>query len=37
MIELYFWTTPNGYKPLLLLEETEHQRVDQPEHLLTQA
>jgi GST-like protein len=22
MIELYFWTTPNGYKPLLLLEET---------------
>ena len=21
MIELYFWTTPNGYKPLLLLEE----------------
>ncbi len=22
MIELYFWTTPNGYKPLLFLEET---------------
>ena len=22
MIELYFWTTPNGYNPLLLLEET---------------
>ena len=22
MIDLYFWTTPNGYKPLLLLEET---------------
>ena len=22
MIELYFWTTPNGYKPLLLLEES---------------
>ncbi|MEE8295446.1 MAG: glutathione S-transferase N-terminal domain-containing protein [Sphingomonadales bacterium] len=21
MIELYFWTTPNGYKPLILLEE----------------
>lgn len=21
MIDLYFWTTPNGYKPLLLLEE----------------
>ncbi len=21
MIELYFWTTPNGYKPLLFLEE----------------
>ncbi len=22
MIDLYFWTTPNGYKPLLFLEET---------------
>lgn len=22
MIELHFWTTPNGYKPLMLLEET---------------
>ena len=22
MIELYFWTTPNGMKPLILLEET---------------
>lgn len=22
MIDLYFWPTPNGYKPLLLLEET---------------
>ena len=22
MIELYFWTTPNGYKPLLFLEDT---------------
>ncbi|MDH3703843.1 MAG: glutathione binding-like protein [Alphaproteobacteria bacterium] len=22
MIELYFWTTPNGYKPLTFLEET---------------
>jgi GST-like protein len=22
MIELYFWTTPNGYKPLIFLEET---------------
>jgi GST-like protein len=21
MIDLYFWTTPNGYKPLLFLEE----------------
>jgi GST-like protein len=21
MVDLYFWTTPNGYKPLLLLEE----------------
>ena len=21
MIDLYFWTTPNGYKPLLRLEE----------------
>ncbi len=21
MIEFYFWTTPNGYKPLLFLEE----------------
>lgn len=29
MIELYFWTTPNGYKPLLFLEETgiEHRIV----------
>ena len=23
MIELYFWTTPNGYKPLMFLEETK--------------
>ena len=23
MIDLYFWTTPNGYKPLLLLEEAQ--------------
>ena len=23
MIDLYFWTTPNGYKPLLLLEEAK--------------
>jgi len=22
MIELYFWTTPNGYKPLIFLEES---------------
>ena len=22
MIDIYFWTTPNGYKPLLFLEET---------------
>jgi GST-like protein len=22
MIDLYFWTTPNGYKPLIMLEET---------------
>ncbi len=22
MIDFYFWTTPNGYKPLLFLEET---------------
>ena len=22
MIDLYYWTTPNGYKPLLFLEET---------------
>ncbi len=22
MIDLYFWTTPNGYKPLLFVEET---------------
>jgi GST-like protein len=21
MIDLYFWTTPNGYKPLIFLEE----------------
>ncbi|HEX6141233.1 MAG TPA: glutathione binding-like protein [Geminicoccaceae bacterium] len=27
MIDLYFWTTPNGYKPLIFLEETgiEHE------------
>ena len=24
MIDLYFWTTPNGYKPLMFLEETGH-------------
>ncbi|MGB3766647.1 MAG: glutathione binding-like protein [Phormidesmis sp.] len=23
MIDLYFWATPNGYKPLILLEEAE--------------
>ncbi len=23
MIELYFWSTPNGYKPLMFLEETK--------------
>ncbi|MCZ6890420.1 MAG: glutathione S-transferase N-terminal domain-containing protein [Gammaproteobacteria bacterium] len=23
MIDLYFWTTPNGYKPLLFLEEAD--------------
>lgn len=23
MIDLYFWATPNGYKPLILLEETK--------------
>lgn len=23
MIDLYFWTTPNGYKPLLFLEEAQ--------------
>jgi GST-like protein len=23
MIDLYFWTTPNGYKPLIFLEESE--------------
>lgn len=23
MIDLYFWTTPNGYKPLLFLEEVQ--------------
>jgi len=29
MIDLYFWTTPNGYKPLLFLEETglEHRII----------
>lgn len=29
MIDLYFWTTPNGFKPLLMLEETglEHRIV----------
>ena len=23
MIDLYVWTTPNGYKPLMFLEETD--------------
>ena len=29
MIDLYFWTTPNGYKPMIFLEETgiEHRLV----------
>jgi len=28
MIDLYFWTTPNGYKPLLFLEEAQlHYRL----------
>ena len=30
MIDLYFWTTPNGMKPLILLEETSLQHVVQP-------
>jgi len=30
MIELYFWTTPNGYKPLIFLEETALDYVLKP-------
>ena len=30
MIELYFWTTPNGMKPLILLEETGLEHVIHP-------
>lgn len=30
MIELYFWTTPNGMKPLILLEETRLERTIHP-------
>ena len=30
MIELYFWTTPNGMKPLILLEETGLAHTIQP-------
>ncbi|MGI9407497.1 MAG: glutathione S-transferase N-terminal domain-containing protein [Hyphomicrobiaceae bacterium] len=30
MIDLYFWTTPNGMKPLILLEETGLEHTIQP-------
>ena len=30
MIELYFWTTPNGYKPLIFLEEAGLDYVLEP-------
>lgn len=30
MIELYFWTTPNGMKPLIMLEETGLDHTIQP-------
>ena len=30
MIELYFWTTPNGMKPLILLEETRLEHAIHP-------
>ncbi len=30
MIELYFWTTPNGMKPLIMLEETGLDHVIRP-------
>ncbi len=30
MIELYFWTTPNGMKPLILLEEAGTEHVVRP-------
>ena len=30
MIELYFWTTPNGMKPLIMLEETGLEHTIQP-------
>ncbi len=30
MIELYFWTTPNGMKPLILLEETSLEHAIHP-------
>ena len=30
MIDLYFWTTPNGMKPLILLEETDFEHAVVP-------
>ena len=35
MIELYFWTTPNGYKPLIFLEEAGLDYVLKPVDIRT--
>jgi GST-like protein len=37
MIELYFWTTPNGYKPLIFLEEAGLDYVLKPVNISTGA
>jgi GSH-dependent disulfide-bond oxidoreductase len=34
MIDLYFWPTPNGYKPLILLEETGLEYQIQPVNIM---
>lgn len=35
MIDLYFWTTPNGYKPLILLEEAGLDYAIRPVNIAT--
>lgn len=37
MIDLYFWTTPNGYKPLLFLEEARLAYTIKPVNISTGA